>query len=609
MIDIKAIKLIIWDLDETFWSGTLSEGSVTMIPENVQMLKKLTGNGIVNSICSKNDPILVEEVLKKEGLWHLFVFPSVDWTPKGQRISEIITDMSLRAENVLFIDDNISNLEEARYYQPELQILNASELYELYEAAEPLDPNAKDYKRLDQYKILYTKVSERKKSSSNEDFLRQSKIKVAIHENCADEADRIEEMIHRTNQLNYTKNRMGMEELIPLLQSDEYRNGTVYARDIYGDYGCVGYYCMNKKDNSLVHFLFSCRTLGMGIEQYVYEKLDFPQLTVVGAVASEVSKQKKVTWIEADSEERIEVLKQNSKTVKTDILFKGPCDLLALIQYFENKGRIATEFNYVNSQGISITGFNVSTHILEGMDCTKEEIGVLLRTAPFLDEGDFKTRMFDAGYRLIFYSLLPDEHQGIYRNKQNGLRISFSTGNRDLTDPNNWDKFISGEYSNHNYHFNQRNLKEFAENYEFEGFLPTDQIVLNLKEIRKRLPKESVLVLLGGSEIECDVYEPNYVNHAKRHKEVNAYVQNAFKDDLSVEFVNFTDYIQDQSDYMGCINHFGKRAYHRIAKRMEELMNQYTEKKVKAYSSFGARVRYDLHYYAKRIIGIIKGEQ
>ena len=50
MIDIKNIKLVIWDLDDTFWKGTLSEEDVTSINKNIMLVKELTRMGIVNSI-------------------------------------------------------------------------------------------------------------------------------------------------------------------------------------------------------------------------------------------------------------------------------------------------------------------------------------------------------------------------------------------------------------------------------------------------------------------------------------------------------------------------------------------------------------------------------
>ena len=53
--DITKTKLIIWDLDDTFWKGTLSEGGVEFLPGMINFIEDLTLKGIMNSICSKND--------------------------------------------------------------------------------------------------------------------------------------------------------------------------------------------------------------------------------------------------------------------------------------------------------------------------------------------------------------------------------------------------------------------------------------------------------------------------------------------------------------------------------------------------------------------------
>lgn len=44
-----------------------------------------------------------------------FVFPSIDWSPEGERIKEMLLTMGLRSVNVLFIDDNHLNLKDAEY--------------------------------------------------------------------------------------------------------------------------------------------------------------------------------------------------------------------------------------------------------------------------------------------------------------------------------------------------------------------------------------------------------------------------------------------------------------------------------------------------------------
>ena len=51
---MEKIKVVIWDLDETFWEGTLSEGEVVYSQRNHDVVIKLASRGIVSSICSKN---------------------------------------------------------------------------------------------------------------------------------------------------------------------------------------------------------------------------------------------------------------------------------------------------------------------------------------------------------------------------------------------------------------------------------------------------------------------------------------------------------------------------------------------------------------------------
>ena len=58
------IKLIIWDLDDTFWSGTLSEGEVEPSSYNIEILELLTNHGVINSISSKNDYFEAKEKLE-----------------------------------------------------------------------------------------------------------------------------------------------------------------------------------------------------------------------------------------------------------------------------------------------------------------------------------------------------------------------------------------------------------------------------------------------------------------------------------------------------------------------------------------------------------------
>ncbi len=118
----EQIRLVIWDLDETFWRGTLSEEEITPIPAYIELVKTLSARGIVNSICSKNDFALAQQKLIQLGVWEYFVLPRIAFGPKGVMIREIIEAAQLRAPSVLFIDDHVMNLKEALHYNPDLQL-------------------------------------------------------------------------------------------------------------------------------------------------------------------------------------------------------------------------------------------------------------------------------------------------------------------------------------------------------------------------------------------------------------------------------------------------------------------------------------------------------
>src|SRR5689334_21320947 len=125
------VKLVIWDLDDTFWRGTLAEDeTVFAVEANLEIVRALSRRGIVNSICSKNDHGRAKAKLAEMGIWEHFVFPSIGFNPKGAAVAELIEAAALRADNVLFIDDNPSNLEEVKFYNPGIMTAAPEEILE-----------------------------------------------------------------------------------------------------------------------------------------------------------------------------------------------------------------------------------------------------------------------------------------------------------------------------------------------------------------------------------------------------------------------------------------------------------------------------------------------
>ena len=291
------IKLVIWDLDDTFWKGRLTENQVQMIPYHIDLIKELVNRGIMQSIVSKNNFDEAMKVLKDWNIDEYFIFPKISWNPKGETIQKLLIECGLRAENTLFIDDDEHNLAEAKFYNKNLRCVLPKYLQEnnILDMEDFIGKEDIEHSRLKQYKILEKKMEKKKDYASNEDFLRSSNIKIAVGFDCLKNVDRIDELIQRTNQLNFTKERIEKKELIDILENKSIETAYITAKDNFGDYGIIGFYAM--KNNRLIHFLFSCRTIGIGIESYIYKKLGCPQLNIIGEVAVNLDANKSIDWI------------------------------------------------------------------------------------------------------------------------------------------------------------------------------------------------------------------------------------------------------------------------------------------------------------------------
>lgn len=583
MYQFDKIKLVIWDLDETFWKGTFSEGTVEIPDQNRSLIALLTDIGIVNSICSKNDETQVMDYLKDQGLEEFFVFPSINWLPKGARIKQLISDMQLRPANVLFLDDNPSNLGEASYSCPEIMKGTPEIIPQLFADAEKAERKDSEHKRLQQYRILEEKQQARSEFSSNEEFLYKSHIRVDISTDCAVNIDRIHDLILRSNQLNFTKVRSTEEELFALFSDPDITCGYVSVRDQFGDYGITGFYAV--KANRLLHFVFSCRTLGMGVEQYVYNKLGRPELTIIGEVISDLSNTELPGWInQGTSDPSASQMEIKDLTAHT-VLVKGPCDLFQIYPYIANTELFDTEFTHTTENGLVIESTGHTTHIVEALRLSPAQKQMVVDEVPFAHLDMYCDNIYRRNYKVVFLSILADCNLGVYRRKETGEQLAFLEYIHPITDPASWPGLISGEYPTSNFRFTEDNLRAFSEKYKFVGRNSPEQIVANLDFIRKHLPKSCVLAIMLGGEL---YYEKNtfeaYQDRHLVHKRVNDAIRSWADGQENIRLIDVNQYLADQSSFYDHFNHYIKPVYYALASEMVKIVNETTGSNIRESS-------------------------
>lgn len=574
MIDTSKIKLVIWDLDDTFWKGTLSEGPIESISSNIQLVKDLTDRGIVNTICSKNDYEPTVNKLQELGIDDFFVFKSIDWTPKGQRISQLIKDMGLRPVNCLFLDDNVVNLNEAKFYSKELMIGEPSDISHLLDFCSSTDATDIKHKRLNQYKVLEEKQKAKAEAGDNLQFLYASNTTVEIHKDCKKVSDRLFELINRTNQLNFTKNRCSREEFDATLDDNDVNNGYVTVKDNFGDYGIVGFFSV--KNNKCIHFLFSCRTIGQGVEQWVYSTLGCPELNIVGEVVNKVENIEAPAWINQEKNE--DSRPDSIEKTNLKLVFKGACDL-SIMSSFLNSNNIIEEFTYISDKKIGIEHHNHSVNYLSLPFLTKEEQDVLLSECIFNDEGIFKTHMYDDDVAIVFLSTQIEPNLGIYKKKGSELRFAYSEYTSPMTDKGSWDEYVNDRLYNVDFSYDW--LEWFSSNYDFIGRLTPQDVADNVKlTLQKVGPKTKVCLILGSETPYLANTQKAYKDRHIFYKEVNHLLLKMAEVEPRLLLINVNDYIRSQNDFTNNINHFKRDIYYKMAQKANEYIYNTTNRSV-----------------------------
>lgn len=563
---MEKIKLVIWDLDETFWKGTLSEGEVEISNQNVEIVKELTRRGIINSVSSKNDFDRAKNQLQRVGIWEYFVFPSIDWAPKGQNIKRIIENCQLRAPNVLFIDDNIGNRKEAQYYNDGINVANESIIPQLLGMVELKGKDDSGLSRLKQYKILENKAEAKATYNDNATFLRDSNIKVKFYTNCKEKKDRIFELINRTNQLNYTKNRLTEEELELILDNPLVENVCLRVVDRFGDYGICGYYAYERNSHKLLHFLFSCRILNLGIPAWVFQyKLNKPEIIIKEPVAEKLDLNG-IDWIH-EIDKLNEVITEVNRQKKIRILLLGGCDLEQMCHYLDkDKYEIIKEFNYPNNRGIPV--HKEHTVYLKEMESLSDEEKNEMFRLPFGDNRMLNTILFTGEYDILVYSVLMNYTHEIYENKEFGFRVAY------------------GGYMNQNMlcdylKLNSEEKCSFISNYNFIGLQNKEDFITDLKWIINKIGKP--VIIINGAETE-DVCR-NELYAGKRHKEMNKaldeFIRESQNSQFNIKLLDVRKYVKEVTDHKDTIRHYQRIVYLNMAKELTCILSGGKQNKLK----------------------------
>lgn len=573
-MDLSHIKLVIWDLDDTLLNGTIAEGNIEFPETNIRLVKTLTDKGILQSICSKNDFENVKCYMESINLWDNFIFPEISFCSKGQSISDIIKKCQLRSSDILFIDDNTFNHKDVLYCNPGINVAYPSIIPQLIKSVLEIKKCDLNHNRVKQYKLLESKVAEKREFISNEEFLKQSNIIVEVSNDCIKELDRIEELVLRTNQLNYTKRRHDRKKILELINAESIETGYIKVYDKYGEYGIVGFYAKNR--NYLLDFLFSCRIMGMGVEQWVYSYLNFPNIDIVNDVAIQIEHGITPPWVNEKNKGNIKKIDINySRNQSFKLLLRGECDLKQVFQYIKSNAMVDTEFYYVSededNKGASI--FNLHSEFLkQNIYYDDQKKRRLIESLFFYDKNSFYTKVFNEEYDIIFYSLVSDYRQGMYLNKSNGDIVMVGDYLTPMKKGTSWERAREAWNLNSKY-FTKDFYEEFINDYDFIGPITSERLISNLRFLRNKIKKDTLLVLINGVELkDVEFKGQNERDRQTRHRDINRSIEKFCHKSKNTLLMDINKYVVKKDDINCDLMHYRRIIYYLIAQKISEII-------------------------------------
>jgi FkbH-like protein len=269
-------KVVVWDLDETLWTGTLAEDGAAGVrprPEAVAAIEALDQRGVLQSIASKNDAAEALAALEGFGLAHYFLHPQVAWTPKSDSLARIAKALDLGLDSFVFIDDQPFERGEVAAAHPQVRALDEHAVAELVAHRWfdlPVTPESR--RRREMY------VAEAQRSAAFDDvgsdylaFLKGCAIALDARPLAAPDMERVYELSQRTNQLNFNGAKFSRAEVEALAQPNPDRLAlTLRCSDRFGDYGLIGFAVLDLKAGRLDNFFMSCRVQRKRVEHAAF---------------------------------------------------------------------------------------------------------------------------------------------------------------------------------------------------------------------------------------------------------------------------------------------------------------------------------------------------
>ncbi|MGW4128461.1 HAD-IIIC family phosphatase [Amycolatopsis japonica] len=264
------VKCLVWDLDDTLWQGTLSEGDHVTLPDQVRAtVVELDARGILQSVASKNDHDRAWERLMELDIAGYFVLPEIGWGAKSGALRRIADRLGFAHHTIAFIDDQPAERAEVAFHLPDIRCYPADQATALVRLPEfsPSVITIDSKRRRLLYQAGFQREAERADfPGPDADFLKSLSLVMRIGPATEEDLSRVSELTARTSQMNATGVVYSQRTLRELLAAPDHDVLVVTMSDRFGPHGAIGIVLLHRHPRiwHLKLLATSCRVVSFG---------------------------------------------------------------------------------------------------------------------------------------------------------------------------------------------------------------------------------------------------------------------------------------------------------------------------------------------------------
>jgi len=293
-----ARKLIVVDLDNTLWGGIVGDVGWEHIalgghdPQGEAYvdfqrgLKTLQRKGVLLAIVSKNEEPVAWEAIERHPEMVLrredFCGWRINWKDKAANLDELVLELNLGLQSVVFLDD--SPVERARVQEalPEVLVPELPDDRMFYRRTlmnlrcfDTGRRTSEDSGRTEMYRAERARNAVRSQFASLDEWLQTLNTRVRVELLNDSNLSRAAQLLNKTNQFNLSTRRLTERELADWAAADARRVWTFRVADKLGDSGLTGIASLyiEGERGQIVDLVLSCRVMGRRIEETMLQVL------------------------------------------------------------------------------------------------------------------------------------------------------------------------------------------------------------------------------------------------------------------------------------------------------------------------------------------------